>query len=452
MFRPEKPVSARQYLRAGIAWCRAALQPDLQARLAHNTLLVFAGHLVRLLLGLISSVLLARSLGPAGLSVFSVVSAAMNIGITLADCGLSNSAIRQIAGDLTTSPDQAYRTAGAYARFKLLAGMLLATGAAVLVAPIGALLNLPRESASLLIWAGSLGVLATALSGIVATILHALRRFWALVLTQTLNIGLTVVLMAGLFFAAHLTVLPALLVGIVTALAAASLGFALLPPDWRAALRAGSRFRSPEGRRLLAFSKWLWLSAILSVVASQLDLLLLNRWATPTIVGFYALALNLAFKVDILNQTVRAVLLPTVSALADKAAYVAYIRRSIARSLFLSLALVALLPLVRPFVLMVYGAAYAGSIAVFYALMIVILFELVTVPLLLLAFPMDMPRLIAAADGLRVVVLVAVGSLLIPGWGMYGAVAAKLAASVAGALVIGTAIAMRLRTAQCASS
>lgn len=283
------------------------------------------------------------------------------------------------------------------------------------------------------------------MSGMVSTVLHALRHFRALVITQSLNIGLTVALTVALFFINRLTVLPALLVGVVTAAAAAGLGFVLLPAGWRASITAGGELHGQESRRLLSFSKWLWLSAILSVMSSQLDLLLLNRWLAPQFVGLYALALNLAFKVNIVNQSLRAVLLPTVSALSGKAAFVGYARRSLARSLLVVVALVAALPLAGPFILVVYGADYAASIDVFYLLMTVVLFDLLTVPFLLLAFPMNMPRLITAADAARVVALLVTGSLLIPAWGMHGAVLAKLAAAVAGALVIGLAIVLRLR-------
>jgi O-antigen/teichoic acid export membrane protein len=57
-------------------------------------------------------------------------------------------------------------------------------------------------------------------------------------------------------------------------------------------------------------------------------------------------------------------------------------------------------------------------------------------PLILLAFPLNQPRLLAAADGLRAAVLFALALLLIPVLGPQGAVAAKITAKVAGFLLI----------------
>jgi O-antigen/teichoic acid export membrane protein len=440
----QEAMIARRYLSAGLRWCRTTLRHDLQEGVTQNSLIVLAGHVIRLALGLVSSALLARGLGPAGLSVFSVVGAAMAIAITVADFGLSNSAIRQIAGDLAAMPDRARRTASAYARLKLLGGLLAIGFIVALAIPITHVLNLPVESEPVLIWIASLGLFATVLSGITATVLQALRRFRVLVITQGLNIGLTVMLMAGLFLTGRLTVISALIVGVVTTVAATSLGFFLLPSDWRSAILARTGFRSPEGRRLLAFSRWLWISAILSILSAQLDLLLLNRWMTPQIVGFYALALNLALKPDLINQTLHVVLLPTVSTLSSQEAYANYIRRSMIRSLLFGLLLTLMLPVARPFILAVYGTDYAASVNVFYLLMIVVLFDMFTTPILLLAFPMNMPGLIAASDGVRVAALLSAAAFLIPSWGMYGAAMAKLAAKFAGTLVIGIGIVMNL--------
>lgn len=433
-------------LRSGIAWCRKTLRYDLRQEVAQNSLIVLVGHMVRLALGLISSALLARGLGPEGLSVFSVLSVTMMIGLTVADFGLSHSAVRQIAGDLKDAPAQARQTAGTFTRFKLVGGLLVVGLIAVFATPIARVVNLPPESGTLLIRIASLGLLANVLSGTTASVLHALRRFGVLVITQSVNIGLTVLLMAGLFIVGRLTIVPALLIGVVGAIVAAVLGFVLLSPDWRTAMLSEGKFLNDESRRLLDFSKWLWISAILSILSTQLDLLLLNRWMAPQIVGFYALALNLSHKAGIINQTLHVVLLPTASALSTRDAYITYVRRNLTRSLLIGLLLLFILPAARPFILRIYGIEYAASVSVFYFLMAVVLFDLVATPILLLAFPLDMPRLIAAANGIRVAVLIATGGLFIPIWGMQGAVLAKLAAKIAGAVVTAAVIAMRLRT------
>lgn len=406
---------------------------------------VFAGHALRLGLGLISSAILARGLGPAGLSLFSVIGAVMMIGGTIADFGLSNSGVRHIAGDLAQSKEQAQRTASVYTRLKVL-GTLLVVGVILAFAgPIATLIDIPRNTGPFLVRIAALGLLATGLSGSVGTVLRALHRFKSLVATQISNIVLTILLMGFLFLAGRLDVPSALIVGIITAFAAAGLGFVLLPGDWRHAVVSRVGRLREDGRHLLQLSKWLWISAILSILLSQLDLLLLNRHLAPGTVGIYALALNLAFKADIINQTLHTVLLPTVSRLSTGAAFRRHIRRSFIRSALLAIGIIVLTPLAQPFILTVYGPAYAPSVTVFYALLSIVVFDLVTVPILLLAFPLDIPHLIVASDAAAVLILFLLGTWLIPLWGVYGAVVAKLTAKVGGALILGAAIALHLR-------
>jgi hypothetical protein len=60
-------------------------------------------------------------------------------------------------------------------------------------------------------------------------------------------------------------------------------------------------------------------------------------------------------------------------------------------------------------------------------------------PLMLLAIPLDRPRWLGAAGALRVAVVAALGSLLIPSWGPGGAIAARAASVAAGAVLVAVA-------------
>jgi O-antigen/teichoic acid export membrane protein len=302
-----------------------------------------------------------------------------------------------------------------------------------------------------LLAAAGAGMLATTFSGVIASVLQALRRFRILIVMQTVTIVLTIALTGLLLLRNQLHVLPALLVGAITTVVAGGIGWWRLTPVWRRALRGGA-IRGPESRRLLGFSKWLGLSAILAILAAQLDLLLLNRWTPPAVTGYYALAANLAAKADVVNQTMGLILLPTASALTGRRMFVDYLRRSLGRSLLLALLIVAGMPFASPLILLLYGHAYAPALGVFYALLGIVLFDLVVNPCLLLAYPMGMPRMIAASDGARVMTLLVAGALLIPLSGMYGAVLARLLSKIAGALVLGGTIAARLRAAEPARS
>lgn len=428
------------------------LVPVVRARLSDHTsrhmAIVLAGHALRLGLGLLSSAVLARGLGPGGLSTFSVLSAAVAIAVSVGDFGLSNSAVRFLSADLKDDRPRALATTRLFFFLKLLGGLVIVIAALLLVRPLAAILDLPAGSEPVLIGLAALVVLATSTSGAVSTILQALRRFPELVGTQTLNAFLTVLLMGALFFSGGLTIGNALLVGAGTALAAALLGWRLLPREWRPAAPSLTPLPTQETLRLWRFGRWLWISTILTIVLSQLDLLMLNRWATSETTGHYALALNLALKANILNQTLHTVLLPSASALRGRQQFTTYVRRSLIRSGLLAAGLLIAVPLARPFILTVYGTAYAPSIFLFQLLIITIIVNVILNPLLLLAYPLNMSWQIAASHLLRVTTMFLCGSLLIPNLGGPGAVLAKLSAILLGAVFLGTLILLRLRQAE----
>src|SRR5690606_21916524 len=186
-----------------------------------------------------------------------------------------------------------------YVSLKLLAILLVFTAGWLLAAPISEWLQINADNGLLLVRLGVLGVAATTLSGIVATLLQSLRRFAVLMATQSLNIILTLLLMALLYFTGRLTVANALLVGLGTALVMAAAGAWGIPAGWRSALLPARRPPATGIRRLWNFGRWLWLATMLSILVAQLDLLLVDSLTNPLEAGYYALALNLALRAGV---------------------------------------------------------------------------------------------------------------------------------------------------------
>ncbi len=435
----------KRNIKLGVTWIKSIVQNDFQVGIAQNSLIVLLGHLARLMLGIISSALVARGLGPEGLSVYSIILAMMSIGNTVADFGLSNSAIQQIAGRVVGMYEGARRTAGVYARYKLLGGLIVFGIILLFPGFFTTLIHLPRETDAFLFQIASLGLLSMTLSGIFGSILHALSNFRSFIASQIFNSALVVLFTLILYFTQRIDIAHVLLVGAVATLATAGLRIFQLPIEWRATIWAKSKMMGVEGRKLLSFSKWMGVSAIFSILSIQLDLLLLNWWVEPQIVGYYALALNLYFKVDIVNQSVHSALFPVAAVLSSKKAYAKYIRQSLLRSLLLAIFIILILPFARPVVIVIYGIAYSPAVDIFYFLMVTMVFELFFTPLILLIYPMNLPRVAAMSDVLRVVSLFAMGSLLIPVWGIYGAAIAKLVSRVSGALFTMVVITVRFR-------
>jgi O-antigen/teichoic acid export membrane protein len=146
----------------------------------------------------------------------------------------------------------------------------------------------------------------------------------------------------------------------------------------------------------------------------QIDVILVGRLTTAAAVGMYGLALNLARKADIVNHSLYTSLLPAASGLNDREAVGKYLRQSMVRSGLIGLGLLALMPLVGPFIRIFYGPEYAAATGLLQLLLIVVIIDAFALPVILL--------------------LLAVR--LIPLIGTPGAAVAKIVASITGFVLV----------------
>lgn len=403
---------------------------------------VLTGHSVRLGMGIISSALLARGLSPEGLSVFTVVGAWVAILGTFADFGLRNSAVRQIARQATENPALARQVASQFARLKMLITVLVALGVGVFAEPLAELLHLPPETGRVLVLFAGGWIMATAFSGILAAVLQALRLFPALMGAQTLNIVATVILMGGLFFVQQLTLVTGLIVGGVAALLAGGYGLWALPAEWRQAFFQRGGWDAAIQRDLWKFGRWVWLGMLFAILHVQFDILLVSRFVPAQEAGYYALAFNLAQKSLMLYQTLYMVFLPQVSALANGQELWRYLLRNTGYALAMCGLVGLTMVFARPAIELVYGSVYLPSVNLYLLLVVPVIIDLLALPMILLIYPLNLPRMEMGLNGLRLVLLVGMGFLLVPRWGVYGAAIAKVIATLASS---GFIVAMILR-------
>jgi O-antigen/teichoic acid export membrane protein len=368
-----------------------------------------------------------------------VLAAMVAIVGALAEGGLTEAAVQRMAA---VPPEVAAERARQFFWLRLsLAAVVVGLGLAV-SEPIGEHLLAVASGGGLVRWA-LLGIVATAASGAVSAMLQALGQYARMSTLTLVNAGLTAALAVGLAGLGQLTLLSALVVlGLGTSLASFLVGVWMLPPAWRRRL-ADPRHLGSELGPLQRTGRWLGLASLFAMLTANLDMLLLSRWAALPVVGTYSLAVSLASKADIVNHSLYTVLLPTASTLAGPAERTAYVRRSLVRGLVICAGLLLLIPLAGPAIVMLYGPEYAGAVELFRLLLLVVAFDVLTTPMLLLPLSSGQPRALAVAEIGRAATFAVVGLLLIPSSGAYGAVAARFAARVTGAAVVVLALRRR---------
>jgi O-antigen/teichoic acid export membrane protein len=234
----------------------------------------------------------------------------------------------------------------------------------------------------------------------------------------------------------RLDLLAALIVlGVGTSVVTFLVGRGMLPAGWALGPPPRNLLRA-EAVHLFRTGRWLWAASVFAMLTANAEVLLLNRQAALPLVGAYALALNLATKADLVNSSLYTVLLPGVGGLRDRAAVASYVRRGFIRGGLIGLGLLLLIPLSEPLIVLIYGADFAAAVVFFRLLLGVMVFDVLLTPMLLLPLAYRQARLLAAADALRAITLVLVAMGTIPAYGAIGAILARFAARVAGAIFV----------------
>lgn len=401
---------------------------------------IFSGTLARMGLSFLTGILIIRTFGPEDFGVYSLLMAVVGIVGVVIDVGLTEAAVKGIAAAWPSDRPAALRQARVFFWLRLgLAGGGVALGV-LLAWPISRyLLNLPDNG--WLLSLALLGVLTTALSGAVNAILQGTSRFGRISTVLIASSALALILAVALALTGMLTLTTAL-VGISagTALAGFLIGRRLLPRDWDEPDASPLRFPGWTALRrdapaVFRFGGWLWLANIFKTLLAYLDFFIINLWLSPATVGLYALALGLASRVETVNHSLYTVLIPMASSLKGRPALLNYLRQGFKRSALISLPLVALGPLAIWFIPFFYGEAFRPAVTLFQLLLGVTIFDIFTLPALLLIYTFERPDLSALAEFVRVAILLLLALWLTPLWGPVGAITAKFVAKVIGVVI-----------------
>ena len=406
-------------------------------RVTGDLLVTFGGRWVQVLLGLIGSVVSARALGPAELGRFGLIIAVIMVFGTLADAGLTYSAIRLIARGAEQDLQRAQTVARSYFFLRVLTGVTVALVGIPLSWPLAWALGYPDLVPFLQL--SFLTLFSLSLSSYPGTILIGLSKFKEYGVAGVLNAVITVAGILGLYFAGVLSLGTLIAWNVILPLVSSIPAWLLMPKEWlpwRLPSISDPRLSVEVRRELVNFAKWIGVSLVGTVVVTQGDILLLGKLTTPAVVGVYSVALALASRLDTLNQSLFTVMMPRASRLEGGTDMRQYWKRVAIGSLALAGALALAAVVAQPVIVLLYGDRYVASAGLFFALLGVVLFDLATSSLFLLVFPLNRPRLLAAADWLRVGVLGTVGWLLIPVYGAFGAVVARFLARVIGTTVV----------------
>jgi O-antigen/teichoic acid export membrane protein len=410
---------------------------------------MLSGNVAQLALGFVSSVLIARALGPATFATYALLGAIANIGAAVGELGLSSLSIKRIAEVWPHDPGEARRRVRLFLLLRVGGCVALALAGTALAHPLaGRILGSSRHVDVLRLTFA--GILATAISGAAHAVLQGTGRFGRLSLVGLANPGLTAVLAVVLAAAGRLDLMVALLwLGIVPSLISAVIGYRL----WPAALGLRTLLGQPssaggmtgEAVDILRPALLMWVANSLAMIFAYLDMIIVSDFVPSATVGFYALALNLSNKAAVVNSAFHTVLLPSAVRLDSPGALGAYTRSAFKRAALFGGGLLLIAPLGGPLIRLFYGQAFAPAASLLNGLLLVVFFDILVHPFLLLALTTERARLMVAAELVRLGLLGALGPIWVQLLGPSGAIWAKLVSRVGGAVLILVILAAHLR-------
>ncbi|MDQ5823748.1 MAG: oligosaccharide flippase family protein [Chloroflexota bacterium] len=409
-----------------------------RGRVAADLAVTVGGRGVQLLLALAGNVASARALGPTDFGRFGIVMATVMICGTLADMGLTQAAIKYVARERERGAE--YEAARVYLVLRPLFGLIVTALSLLLSAPLAAFV-LGHADLTPYLQLAFLTLLSLSFSSYPGTVLLGLGLFGRLGIAGVLNAVLTVGGILGLLAAGRLDLNTLIAWNVLVPLVSSLPAWFLLPREWLPWRLPGGSLRSLRGLlqrggvawRMVDFGKWMGFATLGAIVAAQADVLLLGRLSTPDTVGVYSVALALAMRLDTLNQSLILVMLPRANRLHGQAAIGGYTRRVLGGSLALAAMLGTAVLVAQPLIELLYGESYRASAGLFMLLLSVVLFDLVTSSLFLVALPLEKPQVLGVAEWLRVATITVAGALMIPSLGGWGAAMSRLLSRIVGA-------------------
>ncbi len=390
-------------------------------------------------LGVGTTILLARTLGPSGFGAVAVALAIVFTVAGLSDLGFSVAFVRLGSPMVMSGGDIRHL----HTTFLFMRAVVAIALAVVVTASGSWLLPSLRMPAGMpwLAAAAALAGVTMAAGNHYVSVLQVLRGQRTLALSRSGLAALRLTAYATLAGLGLLSLRAAVAVALLAVPAEALVvswfahrNSALFPPV----------FRMPP-RAWLTFSVWMAVPAVTYALVGQSDTLLLSGLTGPAETGIWNAAARVSGVLLLASGAAWSVALPYASAIIEQQQLMRYLR--LVRNGAIALAAgTAVAVVLSPWAVgLLYGARYAGAGSVLRVLFAANALGSVNILLLPVALRLGHERLVAVVGVVEFSVNLAGDLLLIPPYGALGSAIATLAMHVAGAIVLGAVIAHDLR-------
>ena len=396
---------------------------------AKDSGILFAASVVNAALGLLTTLVASRSLGPAGFGILGTFIAISTTLIGITNLGLDTAAIKLISSYRQTDARRAAVIMKVILRLEIASGLLIAVIGLAFSRQIAELLG--GTNLTLAVRLAFVAAAFGSAAAFVVPFFTAYRQFGRSAIVSISGVVVRTVAVLALVAFVGLTVKNALWAHCLAPIVLLAVGFATVPRDYR--VRASRDESRQAFSEVYHFSKWILLSYVATVITSRVDVYLLLRLKGEASVGYYSVALQLNMVFPMLVGALTTALLPRVTEYRTRAELSEYLRRVVTGGGMLIVALVPVVVLSGPLIDLLFGSRFENSVTPFQIMFAGYLISLVANPISLVLYAGNRPRLITISNYAQLVISTGLNIVLIPLLGLEGAALAFLGANVAGA-------------------
>lgn len=409
---------------------------------ARNSGIVFGGNLLNAILGFVSMIIVARTLGPLDFGLFSVATSTMAVTAGLADLGIGTGLVRFSSLALEKDEKQAMQVFKAALDLEVIISLVVLVGGWLLAPTISSLLGRGSELV-LALRLAFIGAGALSMWSFVTAVFQSWQKFLGLAIVNVATNIFKLVLILALLQLVMLREIPAIAAYVGAPILGLVISFYLMPRSFM------KEPRSPKTReaysRLIGFSKWIMVSYIINSVIIRVDVFVLTNIKGLEAVGLYSAGFQLAQVFPLLIGSMVTVLLPQVSRMSQPEEFLGFAKKSLIMSMVLIIILLPVYLIASP-VIGLLLPEYLVSITIFKILLTAFLLNIIFNPLSTILLAIDRPDLLAYTNGVQLIVAIAVNIVLIPVYGAYGAAYAFFIWTAAGAVMVASALVATRRT------
>ncbi|MEI6288243.1 MAG: oligosaccharide flippase family protein [bacterium] len=382
---------------------------------------VYSGLILNSVSLFLLNAVLARALSEETMGIFSLSLLVLGAVTDMSDFGLNAGLLRFAAYyNGQKQPEKLKQVVRIVWYWRWRISIILTVGGLLLADPIADFI-FKQPAVSNYLRLSFLGIGGVVILGFISTYLQSVQKFFIFSVTNTVK-GFLRLLLIGLlvwFNIKNLSIIMSayLLVPWVLTL----VFFKLLPGNFhKNQLEEGERKKI--NNELAHFSFWITIWSLVTVVSSRIDQIMISNFLGLKEVSYYYIAMQPIAFYMFFSQTISSVINPKISSLRNKNEVKDFVKRILFWLIPVVLGLALFVYPSKFFINFFFGQKYANSIMVYVYLAYGFLFTFLTIPFSAVITVFHQTKFFAINSVILILLNIALDWLLIPRFGLYGAV------------------------------